>query len=84
MPTSRIGNYLRVHELPNPGRKTKRWAVLTNHNDRIGEISWYTSGQQYTLDPEACTTWNAGCLTDIVAFLERQNKRSRASGRKPD
>jgi len=76
--TERIGKYLRVQEIPTPGRKSRRWEVLNNVDDDLAEIGWYSSWRQYVLEPNACTVFNTSCLRDIIAFLDRENKRSRA------
>uniref|UniRef100_A0A6M3L5P0 Uncharacterized protein n=1 Tax=viral metagenome TaxID=1070528 RepID=A0A6M3L5P0_9ZZZZ len=80
--SDRIGKYLRVQERLNGGRKTKRWALLANDGDELGEIAWYKSWRQYVLEPNACTVFNAGCLRDIIAFLDEQNKLVRARPQK--
>ena len=74
----RIGEYLSVRKAPiEPTRKTFRWAVLTNHGDTLGSIQWFGRWRQYCFDPVAMTTFNSGCLRDLVAFLDRVNSEHR-------
>lgn len=70
-----IGQFLVAMSLPRlPGRKTGQWQIHSKGGDILGLVSWYGRWRQYTFNPEEGTTYSAGCLRDLVAFLERVNK----------
>ena len=79
----RIGKYLQVERIANPGRKTRRWLVLGNDGDSFAEIAWYGPWRQYTFDPMLAASFNAGCLRDVATFLETENRAQRARQSKP-
>lgn len=73
--TERIGAYLSVRKFPpDPKRKTSRWTVLSNYGGELGTVGWFGRWRQYTFDPAVLTTFNAGCLRDIMTFLDRANR----------
>lgn len=37
----------------------------------LGEINWYAPWRRYVFLPNANTLFDAGCLREIVAFLDR-------------
>ena len=77
---TRIGQYLQVQDLPRrPGRTTDRWQVLGNGGDVLGVVQWFGRWRQYTFDPAPGTTFNATCLRDIAAWLDKINRERRAS-----
>lgn len=72
--SERIGPYMIAFQRPRArGRKTDIWAVSDLHEGDLGEVRWLGRWRQYVFDPSACTSFNAGCLRDMVAFLERVN-----------
>jgi hypothetical protein len=76
----RIGEYLSVRKHPaDPKMRTYRWTVLTNRADALGHVCWFPRWRQYCFDPLEMTTFNAGCLRDLAAFLERVNREHRES-----
>lgn len=76
--TVRIGEYLSVRKHPaDPKLRTYRWTVLTNRDDVLGFVQWFSRWRQYCFDPSEGTTFNAGCLRDLTAFLERVNRERR-------
>lgn len=62
--------YLEFVEVPWEG-KTRRFNILSKRNGEIiGRIQWYPQWRQYTFDPGFPTTWNVGCLNDIIKVIE--------------
>ena len=55
--------------------KDRGWIVLTNKDSPLGTITWYSRWQQHVFDPVVGTTYSAGCLTDIAAFIVEANKQ---------
>lgn len=53
-----------------PSGKTLKWTVATKYGVLLGRIYWLTSWRQYVFAPVADTEWSAGCLSDLVGFLE--------------
>ena len=82
-PPERIGKYLSVREHA-ADRKlhTRLWTVLTNYGDELGTVQWFPLWRQYCLAPRE-TEFNAGCLRDLTAFLERVNREHREAERGP-
>jgi len=77
----RIGKYLRVRlDKRLKSRKTDTWEVINNDDESLGVISWYSPWRQYNFEPEIAT-YNHRCLTDIAAFLIRENGKRRKHGR---
>lgn len=64
--------YVVFREVPAPKRRTKIWLVETLRGATLGYISWYARWRQYTFHPEHGSTFSAGCLHDIEAFIERE------------
>ncbi len=75
--------YIRMVEEPNPGKKTRRFAIVNKHQDvELGQIKWYGAWRQYCFfpTPECETIWNFGCLVDVMNFL-KELKEERAAAR---
>jgi hypothetical protein len=71
--------YLRFDELGHSASsKTRIWAVVRNvqWNVTTGIIKWYAPWRRYAFFPEGETLYDAGCLTEIAAFLERRFRPS--------
>ena len=74
----RIGKYLSVRKHPADQKlRTYRWTILTNQADSLGVVQWFQRWRQYCFDPCDGTTFNAGCLHDLAAFLKRINHEQR-------
>jgi hypothetical protein len=74
----RIGEYLTVTPVPvPPKRKTKIWDVKGNNGAVLGQVKWYGAWRQYTFCPWPDTIFNKGCMEDLCAFLNRENKAHR-------
>lgn len=64
--------YVTFEEVPNPGRKTRVWDVMSLRGAFLGQIRWYARWRQYTFRPCATSTFSSGCLHDIEAFIEQE------------
>jgi len=61
--------YIRLKLIASTGRTTT-WIVLNkNSNSRIAVVKWLSAWRQYSLFPDFNTAWSAGCLEDILAFI---------------
>jgi hypothetical protein len=55
--------------------KTTVWGIYNNSSKfQLGTISYYPSWRQYVFDPQPNTTFNNGCLIDIINVLNALNK----------
>lgn len=70
--------YLRFNELGyTVSGKTRIWGVKNvqsasaTGNFTMGLIKWYAPWRRYAFFPQSGTLYDAGCLTEIAAFLER-------------
>lgn len=75
----RIGKYLLVVETRIDNRKTRLWCIVGNDGTPLATIAWWGPWRQYVMVPGAGTIFNATCLRDIVAFLDRVNAAHRAA-----
>jgi len=51
--------------------KTGRYEIRNKRSgDLLALVSWYGSWRQYTCNPQARTTYSAGCLRDIAQFMD--------------
>jgi hypothetical protein len=68
-----------VDELAPTGR-TCRWALVNRGGQRLGTIKWSTAWRCYVLDPAPCSSFSAGCMRDVAAFLDsvRSKRAERA------
>jgi hypothetical protein len=69
-----LGSYMVAEEMPNPGRKTRRWSVTARSGGTLGIVQWYGAWRQYVFQPGTMSEFSAGCLRDLAAFLERVNR----------
>jgi hypothetical protein len=75
--SERIGKYLTVQRFGIFGRKTDAWQVFSDAGAVIGWVKWWGPWRQYTFQPEPRTVFHAGCLSDLAAFLTRENEARR-------
>lgn len=62
--------YLEFVELPNEGRKTLWFQVISkNHQYPLGEIKWFNKWRQYCFYPAPETVFDRTCLADIQKFI---------------
>lgn len=65
--------YIEFIEVPNPGRKTQVWHVLSRSSgDVLGRIAWLGAWRQYCFYPSMLTVWNVGCLASVQEFISEQ------------
>lgn len=69
-----MAEFIRFEEVPNDGRKTRRWVIENKKSGaELGVIAWYGAWRQYTVDFTEGCTFSAGCLKDIQEFLTKAN-----------
>lgn len=75
-----LGKYMLVERLlPNPGRKTSVWFILSaSSGGRLGVVRWYGPWRQYTFCPDMHSVFNRDCMIDLSNFLRRVNDEHRA------
>lgn len=62
--------YLRFEQVPNPGRKTSVWNVISQSSGEVlGRLAWHGPCRQYVFFPEAATLYNTDCLWHITERL---------------
>ena len=49
--------------------KTSVFAIMSKHDDIIGEVKWLAPWRQYTFFPEDDCIFSKGCLEDINHFM---------------
>lgn len=64
-------SYLKFNQLPTSG-VTKRWGVRNTVDTLLGEIRWSPSWRRYVFHPIGDTLYDAGCLLEIVDFINIQ------------
>jgi len=69
--------YLRFENVPNPGKKTGIWEVVSYRDAALGRILWFGSWRQYSFQPYGSTVFNAECLADITDRIETCNRWQR-------
>ena len=70
-----MSKHIKFVEVPQPGRKTRRWHVVAVKGGGVlGEIRFYSQWQQYVFTSDNEVVWNSGCLTAVVVFLNTQNR----------
>lgn len=80
-----IQEFIRFEEVPNDGRKTRRWVIENRkYGSELGVIEWYGAWRQYVATFHEVAVFSAGCLKDIQEFLARQNADHRAQKGAPD
>lgn len=62
--------WLEFIELPNEGRKTKKFRVVSRqHGYPLGEIRFFNRWRQYCFYPGPDTVFNRSCMKDICDFI---------------
>lgn len=64
-----MNEYLEFRLIGDTGKTQVYDVISRRHGNRLGGIHWYGAWYQYTLEPEANTIWNDGCLQAVIAFL---------------
>lgn len=72
--------YIEMVEVTADSVKTKRFAVMNRtHGYALGEIGWSPPWRQYIFKPFSDTIFSAGCLKDIIDFIEELQEERRNS-----
>ena len=61
--------FLVFKEIPNEGKKTKKFQVLTKYNGLLGTIGWYGPWRKYVFSIAGESIYDSSCLSDIIQFL---------------
>ena len=70
--------WINIVEVPNPGRKTKKFEIHSKEDDSsIGIIKWYGPWRKYCFFPLSETVYEQVCLRDIAQFIEEETRRYR-------
>ena len=67
-------NHLVFVEVPNPGKKTKRFDCRNkNSKTKLGTVKWYGHWRQYCFFTELFieAVYSDGCLKDISHFINQ-------------
>ena len=59
------------------GEKTGRYDLVSKKGELLGSIKYFPYWRQYCFFPDNETIWSAGCLKDVVAFLDKINSNGR-------
>jgi hypothetical protein len=68
-----------VEDRMSPSGLTKVWTVRIASGQSLGEIRWYAPWRKYAFFPMNYTTWDNNCLNELVAFLDNENAKKKAS-----
>jgi ornithine cyclodeaminase/alanine dehydrogenase-like protein (mu-crystallin family) len=64
--------YLQFNEMPNEGKKTKMWCVVSIVSDKIvGRVHFRGSWGKYVFEPVGTPTFDVSCLREITERLEQ-------------
>lgn len=64
-------SFLRFEEVPNDGKKTKKFKVFNNSNDLLGWIHWRSSWRRYVYGTGInVTEYDVSCLNEICDFIQ--------------
>lgn len=70
-----IGKYM-IGELIELKPKTQVWKILSsNAIDVFGVVKWYPDWRQYCFFSKENFVFSAGCLQDIIEFIEKLNTK---------
>ena len=63
-------SYIRFEQVPNPGRRTGVYTVISrDYDNTLGIIKWHGPWRQYVFWPRPNTLWSIGCLEEINQFI---------------
>lgn len=70
-----IGKWMMACRLaPQSGRKTARWSIRDSCGGELGTVEWSAGWRQYIFKPVGdLTSFSAGCLRDLAAFIRRNH-----------
>lgn len=73
-----MNKYVYFNELPNDGKKTKKYSVISKDDCHLGFIKFWGAWRQYTFHPDDDTLFDTKCLKEIIDEIERMNTEIRA------
>lgn len=69
--------YLNFKEQPNPGKKTKRWEVVSaSDHSLLGWIEYRPGWRRYVASFAVGAVFDSKCLTELSKFLD-ENRETR-------
>ena len=83
-----VSNTIRIYinECHSKGRKTRIFCVrrddTTGYAALLGTIEFSGRWRQYVFIPDENTQWSAGCLNNIIGFIQEINQKWRESLKK--
>lgn len=70
-----------INQCHNKGNKMNLFTIRRDDSTGLGEvlgmIEWSGRWRQYILTPLKQSVWSAGYLSNIVTFIEKQNKKNK-------
>lgn len=66
--------FLRFVEYPNPGKKTKRWAIYNTGDSRLGWIEFFPAWRKYVWSMASGAVFDISCTEEVVKFLNEHGK----------
>lgn len=71
--------FLQFHDHgPSKSGKTRVWGIWSGQpGGYIGEVRWHAHWRRYAFFPNDGTLWDAGCLREVVAFIDEQMEARR-------
>jgi len=80
----KLGKWMTVTEVPNEGRKTKRWIVTGSCGTQIGQVYWETGWRQYVFASGPPADFSASCLCHLAEFLDQVNDEQKGESHEHD
>lgn len=72
---SRLDKYIDIVEIPNHGRKTKKWKIITKADQEVaGIIKWYGGWRKYAFYCLASNFYDWDLMRLIADFCETKTK----------
>ena len=65
-------SFLVFTEIPNPGKKTKRWTIhsVRNEYDTIGWVEYHAPWRKYVWGMTVGVIFDANCTQEVIEFLK--------------
>lgn len=71
--------FVKFVEVPNPGKKTKRWTISTIEGLAIGWIEFWSPWRKYVWSMVPGSIFDISCTVEVVEFLKQHaNDRQEA------
>jgi hypothetical protein len=69
-------SHLMMREVPNPGKKTKRWIITNDSGAELGSIFFHAPWRNYVWEMLPGSIFDVTCTQEVVTFLaEHKNDR---------